>query len=1192
MKKLNLIKAACASVALALVVPGCSGIGESPAQTEATVENGKVAVSISVDTSFRTIISDISSKSYTYGLTVTNTALATDTKNVTIADITTPTVVRLTDGGTYRFVLTAYDGTSPALSGSKEQAISASNANVSLSLSAVTGESVDVTLALTVSGAAGYGMSAITATVYTDSTLSTKSPSEADDLSVEVGENGAFITNDDGNYILSGTIGSGESKWLKIDVTDSDGTVIGSTTESIYAINKAALKDTVIVPITQYKATVSVKTATKPSAVTLKNTNVSTAEAIALSTTSASSPYTYTGYVPAGTYSVLIDGTSYASLNNANVVTVDPSLTFTGITAKWSGDAQPTFYADTVTDEAIIAALIVTASYEDGAGNAAPSQTVTSGITLTYDKEKTTEQDLTVTYNEKTATVKLTLAGLSGISVEPETLAIAFGTEVSTDSLTVTAVYSEGDGKEISATAYDIAYYSDKACETEVDITKATHGTYYAKVSYKEKSAVITLTVTTAPKSLELSASAVVGTASLVSVTGTVSYTDGTTASVENSALSFKNGDTEVTKDSTLSAGSYTLTVTYTGTASADGTVIAGAVTVDVQLAVQTSVPYTANGTIEKDTNVLPLAVNGETGVSVSFWLGSDLTSDWQNVFNSEQVVQNLSTLQYFPNGTWLADIYEGSATIGTDFSSYTADDAWTIFLNEAAYVTVSYNTDGTVVFYKNGKKALTYAATTAIGTAKVSDYCAAFISDVATKGLTLNATDDNGNATLTNVSISSAKDDTAATTAYNTAVATINSIALDTTNVKSEYINGESLSADGLVITATDTNGNTFEVPVSLVSYSGYSMTTAGEQTVTVTVNGKTASYKITVSSPVESIVVTTQPTITSYTLVNAAEADFDTTGLVVKADSSEGSVIDNDLLTFSKITATGGSSQTITITYAEDITTTVTVNVNVVEYNATIGTNESDWWTVWTDADSETDGIQSWDLPAKSSAVIRFVVTDTLAEENWDNWVLVLTNKVTIGADGYAEYSAMRSDNYGWGTGYVAGSNDMQGDDWGTWLTNQKGATVTISIANHGDGTVDVFATTVTADKSKTYTQTYNDQAVTADAVGFFLALENCTLKFGTGVSDVGATVTVSPDVPTADITLESEGNALTVSGTPVTATGAVIAWLVDGAVQSGESNKTFTLTGTKGVTYAVTVEVTVDGITYSKTESVLYQ
>ena len=886
MKKLNLIKAACASVALALVVPGCSGIGESPAQTEATVENGKVAVSISVDTSFRTIISDISSKSYTYGLTVTNTALATDTKNVTIADITTPTVVRLTDGGTYRFVLTAYDGTSPALSGSKEQAISASNANVSLSLSAVTGESVDVTLALTVSGAAGYGMSAITATVYTDSTLSTKSPSEADDLSVEVGENGAFITNDDGNYILSGTIGSGVSKWLKIDVTDSDGTVIGSTTESIYAINKAALKDTVIVPITQYKATVSVKTATKPSAVTLKNTNVSTAEAIALSTTSASSPYTYTGYVPAGTYSVLIDGTSYASLNNANVVTVDPSLTFTGITAKWSGDAQPTFYADTVTDEAIIAALIVTASYEDGAGNAAPSQTVTSGITLTYDKEKTTEQDLTVTYNEKTATVKLTLAGLSGISVEPETLAIAFGTEVSTDSLTVTAVYSEGDGKEISATAYDIAYYSDKACETEVDITKATHGTYYAKVSYKEKSAVITLTVTTAPKSLELSTSAVVGTASLVSVTGTVSYTDGTTAPVENSALSFKNDDTEVTKDSTLSAGSYTLTVTYTGTASSDGTVRAGTAAGALVLALQTSVPYTANGTIEKDTNVLPLAVNGETGVSVSFWLGSDLTSDWQNVFNSEQVVQNLSTLQYFPNGTWLADIYEGSATIGTDFSSYTAVDAWKIFLNEAAYVTVSYNTDGTVVFYKNGKKALTYAATTAIGTAKVSDYCAAFISDVATKGLTLNATDDNGNATLTNVSISSAKDDTAAANAFNDAVESIISISVDTANAKTEYLQNGEFTTSGLVVTATDSNGS-FVIPLSFVEVTGgTTAAVATSVTVTVTLKDKTSvatSYTISVTSA-DSVTV---PTAVYYNALKEAGTDL----TIVGTDSSKGS-------------------------------------------------------------------------------------------------------------------------------------------------------------------------------------------------------------------------------------------------------------------------------------------------------------
>ena len=84
------------------------------------------------------------------------------------------------------------------------------------------------------------------------------------------------------------------------------------------------------------------------------------------------------------------------------------------------------------------------------------------------------------------------------------------------------------------------------------------------------------------------------------------------------------------------------------------------------------------------------------------------------------------------------------------------------------------------------------------------------------------------------------------------------------------------------------------------------------------------------------------------------------------------------------------------------------------------------------------------------------------------------------------------------------------------------------------------------------------------------------------------------VNTELPLEDITLSSTGNTFTVSGAPVLASGAGITWYVDDVVQTGSTAAEFTLpaTSTVGVTYEVRVDVTVNGITYSQSESVMYQ
>jgi hypothetical protein len=64
-------------------------------------------------------------------------------------------------------------------------------------------------------------------------------------------------------------------------------------------------------------------------------------------------------------------------------------------------------------------------------------------------------------------------------------------------------------------------------------------------------------------------------------------------------------------------------------------------------------------------------------------------------------------------------------------------------------------------------------------------------------------------------------------------------------------YAVGEDLDLIGLVITGTYSDETTKAETVSASNISGYDANTVDEQTVTVTVGGKTATFTVTVSEP-----------------------------------------------------------------------------------------------------------------------------------------------------------------------------------------------------------------------------------------------------------------------------------------------------------------------------------------------------
>ena len=157
--------------------------------------------------------------------------------------------------------------------------------------------------------------------------------------------------------------------------------------------------------------------------------------------------------------------------------------------------------------------------------------------------------------------------------------------------------------------------------------------------------------------------------------------------------------------------------------------------------------------------------------------------------------------------------------------------------------------------------------------------------------------------------------------------VVTVVSITV-TAPTKTEYTAGEELDLDGMKVTVKYSNGEEKEITEGY-EVSGYDKAKTGEQTVTVTYEGKTATFKVTVkeeAKPVtlESITVTA-PTKTEYTVGD----ELDLAGMKVVAkysDDTEKEITEGYEVSGYDKAKTG--EQTVTVTY-EGKTATFKVTV-----------------------------------------------------------------------------------------------------------------------------------------------------------------------------------------------------------------------------------------------------------------------
>ena len=139
----------------------------------------------------------------------------------------------------------------------------------------------------------------------------------------------------------------------------------------------------------------------------------------------------------------------------------------------------------------------------------------------------------------------------------------------------------------------------------------------------------------------------------------------------------------------------------------------------------------------------------------------------------------------------------------------------------------------------------------------------------------------------------------------------------------------------------------------------------------------------------------------------------------------------------------------------------------------------NTSGWWTAFS---------PYYAIPAQKTLHMEFENYSDMGE-NWNNFVVVLANNER-GTEGYAEYVAVRADNFGWGTGYDENGRESNWD-WDNFKTIMNGAKVKLDIIR--DGAKASIKAVITGSDNNEYFQNYNNINIgdaNANVVAFLTA------------------------------------------------------------------------------------------------------
>ena len=240
-------------------------------------------------------------------------------------------------------------------------------------------------------------------------------------------------------------------------------------------------------------------------------------------------------------------------------------------------------------------------------------------------------------------------------------------------------------------------------------------------------------------------------------------------------------------------------------------------------------------------------------------------------------------------------------------------------------------------------------------------------------------------------------------TTTYTVEIqaATLSSIAIKTPATKLVYKVGETLDITGLVIEGTYSDGSKKDETITAANVTGFnSSAVVASQTLTVTVNGKTVTYKVEIkAATLETIAVKTPASKLVYTLGET----LDIAGLVIEGTYSDGSKKD-ETITDANVSGFDSSavvaSQTLTVT-VDGKTTTYTVEIKPAATLSSIEVKTPATKLVY--AVGETLDIAGLVIEGTYSDLSKRIVSITSSNvSGFDSSAVVASQTLTVTVDG----------------------------------------------------------------------------------------------------------------------------------------------------------------------------------------------
>lgn len=126
------------------------------------------------------------------------------------------------------------------------------------------------------------------------------------------------------------------------------------------------------------------------------------------------------------------------------------------------------------------------------------------------------------------------------------------------------------------------------------------------------------------------------------------------------------------------------------------------------------------------------------------------------------------------------------------------------------------------------------------------------------------------------------------------------------------------------------------------------------------------------------------------------------------------------------------------------------------------------------------------------KNNAHFGFLNYNSGGSNNWENWVLAVTNGKASDEDGYAEYFVLRADAYGWGPegGSYDWSKITHNFNWDNFISEMNGAYVDITLTRN-ENTI-TMSTLVTGASGQTYTYDFSYTGELEETIGAFITGE----------------------------------------------------------------------------------------------------